>query len=201
MASDPLIHRELGAKGHLRRRELARAGARILRVSGIEALTHRAAAEQAGVPLGSTTYYFTSRDDLLEAAVEYATERSIAWIVKWSEDNSGVDLAVSLPEMLHRYLTDQHAVAAYEVELYVLAARRPELRVYTTRWTAAFIDVLAEFIPRDAAAHVAATFNGLILINVASTLPVSLSELRRILAAAMGRPADMSPPEDSESTR
>jgi DNA-binding transcriptional regulator YbjK len=188
----PLV-RVPGTKGYERRRALARAGARILRTSGIEALTHRAVAEGADIPLGSTTYYFPSRDELLVAAVEYATETSVSWLDNWGELNAGTDLAVALPAMLHRYLTDQRVVAGFEIEIYVLAARRPELRGYTTRWTAAFVDVLAEFVSRDVAAHVAATFNGLLLINVSSEHPASLEELTRVLTAAIARSPDAHP--------
>src|SRR5436190_15245629 len=54
-----------------RREQFLDAALRLIGRSGREAVTHRAVAEEAGVPLGSTTYYFDSRDDLLGQALEY----------------------------------------------------------------------------------------------------------------------------------
>ena len=42
------------------------------RGNGLAGLTHRAVADEAGVPLGSTTYYFADRNDLLVAAMHVA---------------------------------------------------------------------------------------------------------------------------------
>src|SRR2546430_15502886 len=54
-----------------RREQILEAALRGIGRSGREAVTHRAVAEEAGVRLGSTTYYFDSRDDLLGQALEH----------------------------------------------------------------------------------------------------------------------------------
>jgi|SRR5882757_4634698 len=58
-------------KGERRRHELIAAAAALLTEGGFEAIRHRAVAERAGLPLASTTYYFDSLDELIEAAVEF----------------------------------------------------------------------------------------------------------------------------------
>jgi TetR/AcrR family transcriptional regulator, regulator of biofilm formation and stress response len=179
--------RGLISKGPARRRAIAQAAARVLRNSGIEGLTHRAVAEEAGVPLGSTTYYFTSRDDLLATGVEFTTNASIRWMEQWADENADQDIAVTLPKMLHTYLTTKRDAATLDVEIYILAARRQELRVHPHRWTESFIDILARFVDRDTARQVTATVNGLILTGVASDRPASLSEMSRVLERAFGR--------------
>lgn len=85
---DPAV-RGLVSKGPARRQSIARAAVRILRVSGIEGLTHRAVAAEAQVSQGSTTYYFTSRNDLLNAAIEYSTQASIRWLQEWGRRTKG----------------------------------------------------------------------------------------------------------------
>jgi DNA-binding transcriptional regulator YbjK len=57
-------------KGERRRHELVAAAAALLTEGGFDAVRHRAVAERAGLPLASTTYYFDSLDELVEAAVE-----------------------------------------------------------------------------------------------------------------------------------
>ena len=58
-------------KGERRRYALVSAAADLLCEGGFEAVRHRAVARRAGLPLASTTYYFSSLDDLVERAVEY----------------------------------------------------------------------------------------------------------------------------------
>ena len=41
-------------------------------------MRHRAVARRAGLPLASTTYYFSSLDDLIAAAVEFIGMREAA---------------------------------------------------------------------------------------------------------------------------
>ena len=64
----------MGGKGALRQAALARAAADVLLAEGFDAVTHRAVAARAGLPLGATTYYFASRDDLLASAVALAAQ-------------------------------------------------------------------------------------------------------------------------------
>jgi DNA-binding transcriptional regulator YbjK len=59
-------------KGRARRTSIVQAAADLLTDGGPPAVTHRAVASRAGVPLGSTTYYFADRDELLAAAIERA---------------------------------------------------------------------------------------------------------------------------------
>lgn len=57
------------ARGRERRAAIAAAAGRVLIRDGVAALTHRRVAEEAGVPLGSTTYYFADRPELVRVAV------------------------------------------------------------------------------------------------------------------------------------
>lgn len=58
-------------KGERRRYALVSAAAELLGEGGFEAVRHRAVARRAGLPLASTTYYFSSLDDLIARAVEH----------------------------------------------------------------------------------------------------------------------------------
>jgi len=51
--------------GERKRARILDASVRAFGTGGASAVTHRAVAKLAHVPLGSTTYYFTDRDDLL----------------------------------------------------------------------------------------------------------------------------------------
>lgn len=61
-----------------RRETLLDAAVRVLGGRGMRALTHRAVDAEAGVPVGSTANYFSTREALLEAVVESVSERERA---------------------------------------------------------------------------------------------------------------------------
>jgi DNA-binding transcriptional regulator YbjK len=62
-------------KGERRRYALVSAAAELLCEGGFDAVRHRAVAQRAGLPLASTTYYFSSLDDLIAKAVEHVGSR------------------------------------------------------------------------------------------------------------------------------
>lgn len=51
---------------------------RILSGAGLAAVTHRAVAREAGVPLAATTYYFSSKDELVTEALAIFVGEEIA---------------------------------------------------------------------------------------------------------------------------
>jgi DNA-binding transcriptional regulator YbjK len=66
-----LVTAAVTPKGERRRYALVSAAAELLAEGGFEAVRHRAVARRAGLPLASTTYYFSSLDDLIARAVEH----------------------------------------------------------------------------------------------------------------------------------
>jgi AcrR family transcriptional regulator len=59
---------------HERRRQLAQAACRLVGAGGLEALTTRAVAREAGWSTGVLAHYFNSRDDLVAAAFRLVAE-------------------------------------------------------------------------------------------------------------------------------
>ncbi|MDZ7883769.1 MAG: TetR family transcriptional regulator [Mycobacterium sp.] len=47
-------------------------------LKGIDALTHRAVAQAAGVSLSSTTYHYASREDIIAAAFRHTVATELA---------------------------------------------------------------------------------------------------------------------------
>ncbi|HEX6382829.1 MAG TPA: TetR family transcriptional regulator, partial [Acidimicrobiia bacterium] len=61
-----------------RREALLRAAIELLGETGVRSVTHRAVAERAGVPLASTTYYFSSVKELVEEALKLHVAERVA---------------------------------------------------------------------------------------------------------------------------
>src|SRR3954447_7153295 len=123
-----------------RREQILQAALRVIGRSGRQAVTHRAVAEEAGVPLGSTTYYFDSRDDLLRQALEHVAASEVERYRELGDELRRVEtpdeLADSLIDGLVEAAEDRIAYIA-EYEIWLEAGRRPELREAAEAWGAA----------------------------------------------------------------
>ena len=111
------------------------AAAELLCEGGFDAVRHRAVARRAGLPLASTTYYFSSLDDLLVHAVEYAgmkaTEKLRARVAVLPRRRRGVEATADvLVDVLlddgPPAETSEELISRYEI--YVACARHSWLR-------------------------------------------------------------------------
>lgn len=154
-----------------RREQILDATLRLIGRSGRQAVTHRAVAEEAGVPLGSTTYYFDSRDDLLGQALEHVSALEVDRYDGLAEElrqlNTPTELADRLLSELVSAAQDRTAYIA-EYELWLEAGRRPELREAAQSWCDAeqravsgALEHLGSTDPRADASIVVATLDGL----------------------------------------
>ena len=154
-----------------RREQILDATLRVIGREGRDAVTHRAVAEEAGVPLGSTTYYFDSRDDLLGQALEQVAAQEVERYARLGEElrsvGSGKELADRLISELVAAAEDRVAYIA-EYELWLEAGRRPDLREAAQSWCnaeqgaiAAALRELGSSDPRADASIVVATLDGL----------------------------------------
>jgi DNA-binding transcriptional regulator YbjK len=142
-------------KGERRRYALVSAAAELLREGGFEAVRHRAVARRAGLPLASTTYYFSSLDELIASAVAHIGMLEVAQlraeVAALSRRRRGpettADLLVDLlvgSESDH--LTEQ-LISRYE--RYIACARQPALRDIQRRNLHHRIDAISEVIERS----------------------------------------------------
>jgi TetR/AcrR family transcriptional regulator, regulator of biofilm formation and stress response len=190
-------HRE---RGRQRREALLRAALDVIGARGVRGTTHRAVAEAAGMPVATTTYYFSSLDDLLESALRLFVDDEIARLRRLGEALGGAEGTVGeVVEAVARELVrvkahaTPHAVAQFE--LYVEASRRPALRDAVAGCLAAYRE-LAEGLLRAAgcpdaevlAPVVVALTDGLGIHDVAVGEPGrearTVDGLRRLLRAS-----------------
>jgi AcrR family transcriptional regulator len=116
------------ARGHERVEQILRATLDVVARDGVAAVTHRSVAETAGVPLGSLTYYFASKQELLRDAlllhVHQDTERlstlAAQLIASGAQGEEVVEAFAELLESIHGDIA--------QFELYLEAARDPGLR-------------------------------------------------------------------------
>jgi DNA-binding transcriptional regulator YbjK len=169
-----------------RRAEIADAAIATLARAGMRGLTHRAVDRAAGLPEGSASYYFRTRQALLQATVERLTELDIAEMPALP----GQDLdasAAAAASLIERWLTSGRERHLARYELTLEATRRPELRKTLAASGAAIRAVAARQLagagisdPERRAANFVAFLDGLILHQIAGagTRELTSADLR-----------------------
>ncbi len=128
---------------------------RLIGREGVDGVTHRAVAREAGVSLSSTTYHYASRDEIVSEALRHVADQEIERIARDAEALAGGHADVpSIARALTAWLAEQvrgdelvRVRAGYHLQLE--AARRPELRAIHVAWGQA-VQGLAERVLRAA---------------------------------------------------
>jgi DNA-binding transcriptional regulator YbjK len=110
-----------------RRTRLADAAITTLAREGSRGLTHRAVDRTAGVPEGSTSYYFRTRLDLLRAIVRRMSDLDTASVPVLAHAD-GEEFEEAFTAAVHRLVTDGRDRQLARYELTLESTRRPELR-------------------------------------------------------------------------
>jgi DNA-binding transcriptional regulator YbjK len=128
-----------------RRGAILEATIRIVTSEGLGAVTHRAVAKEAGVPLAATTYYFRSKDELIGEALDILVADEINRLTARARElgdeiRSPRAAAAAVAEVLFPD-TDAAGSQLAKLELYLEAARRPGLHETAAHWQRAFTEL------------------------------------------------------------
>jgi DNA-binding transcriptional regulator YbjK len=119
-----------------RRIALLDAAVSLLGREGPRGLTHRAVDARAGVAEGSTSYYFRTRAELVDAVLEHLADLEHERIAQLTLDPDAPSTMLARLTDVDRELT----IARFELLLEI--ARNPELRPLLERGRAATLDAL-----------------------------------------------------------
>lgn len=170
-------------RGAARREAILRATIAVVGELGPGALTHRAVAERAGVPLSATTYYFASKEELFQQAVALAATEEVKRLEQLvldlaPRDLSPIDWAREVSAALWEDIEAEPARPVAFYEFVLEAARRPALRAEVARWELAQLRLAEVGLraagssdPETDAMLVVATITGLVLAQLGSPQP------------------------------
>ncbi|ONI89345.1 TetR family transcriptional regulator [Actinosynnema sp. ALI-1.44] len=170
-----------------RRRAITQAAADLL-VEGGD-LTHRRVADRAGVPLGSTTYYFADLGELREAALNLLAEGLDEAFAETRQQTAEADGDPDvLASQLYDYLCDRDRLRA-DAALQGAALQRPELRHLERRWADNMAELLSAWTSPINARLVAAFVDGVGVHALLHDEPLDRAALSRAITALMRLPA------------
>jgi DNA-binding transcriptional regulator YbjK len=171
------------ARGDVSRQALLDATLRVLERSGPQGVTHRIVAADAGVSTQAVRYHFGSIDELYVCAIQEATSHWPTLMHAAKTGSTARDLAtVLVGEAMHN-----RSRLVAEVELYLYAARRPQLRAAATAWADAIADLFPDL---DELTHrsLVAAIDGLCLQLLIAETPLSVDFVTEVLERALQTP-------------
>ncbi|HEU5160742.1 MAG TPA: TetR family transcriptional regulator [Streptosporangiaceae bacterium] len=204
-------------RGRRRRDTLLDAAVELLGEGGFDAVSHRAVADRARLPLAATTYYFRSRDDLIAAAFELMVDRDLAVtrerftarirrLGAAAGDRPAPAGGAAAPRMSARAAAEALAAALLPRdeterlrhlalwELYLRAGRDPALRPLARAWTDRCRATTAELLriagyPAGPAAVtlLGAAADGLTIEAVVEARPNAVQSMVEIMSHALDR--------------
>lgn len=183
-------------KGEIRRTMIADTTIEILATQGSRGLTHRAVDAAAGLPEGSTSYYFRSRGSLLIAAAERLAQLDLASDGD-SEPELGARGAMSMhglcdlfARLVHEQATTHRRRTLARYELSLEAAHNPDVAAVMAELGSRFTEVAAGMLdsldtrdPAGDARALIATCAGLVFEStVGGQQPYTDEEIRTVIA-------------------
>lgn len=179
-------------KGERRKQALIEAAANQLEELGLDAVTHRAVARRAGLPLASTTYYFATRDEVLLAALDHSGQRELDQLGRSAASDAPVprqarELAGHLAMIVAGGPAGSRRIPA-RVERMVAVVRRPALRPHAQRYQDAEAAILVDVLDRagrvatvDSLRTLRALLDGIVLEALISGAP----DAERVVAGSL----------------
>ncbi|WP_158847000.1 TetR/AcrR family transcriptional regulator [Saccharothrix deserti] len=161
-----------------RQQQVLDAAIRVLGTGGMRQLTHRAVDTEAGLPQGSTSNHFRTRDALITAVLGRLLERETAlWTTLAADVATPEAFARAVGELI-RHLAEDRVMTLARHALFVEVAQRPELRADVDKahreiagWALPLIADLGATDPPADLALLLAVIDGLLANHLANPGP------------------------------
>ena len=189
-AADDHVHvRPRRAHGRRKLGQILDASVQVFGAGGSAGVTHRAVAKAAGVPLGSTTYYFRDRADLLAQTMAHAKAAEAVRLAAVLEGFSGEPTVEAAADLLTEMFFDKTtADPLYDLalfEMFMEATRNPQVRAETQEWSRMIAELTDRVlpptnpsVPRSWAVQIVASLVDGLMLEAVSNAELSVADLR-----------------------
>ncbi|MEW1975646.1 TetR family transcriptional regulator [Microbacterium profundi] len=170
----------------MRRLAIVTAAAELITEVGVDAITHRMVAARADVPLGATTQYFDTLDDLRDAALQLLASHVGERMAQIREviTEHGATPAL-LAELIHTALADEASVQA-DRAVVTAAVHDPRLRALARNWSEELVGIFAPVHGADRAEAAAVFIDGVLWHAQIHERPLEQHLIQSALADILG---------------
>jgi DNA-binding transcriptional regulator YbjK len=169
-----------------RRAAIVAATAELITEVGVDAITHRMVAARADVPLGATTQYFATLDELRDAALQllaaHMTERTNQMRDELAKQ--GASSAV-ITELVVEGLADARAMHV-DRAIVTAAIHDPKLREMAAGWSEQIVEVLEPKYGRERACAATIFIDGILSRTMVTGSLISPNIIQAALADLLG---------------
>ncbi len=145
-----------------RRARIIAAALDVIAEVGVAGASHRKIAARANVPLGSMTYHFADMDEVLRVSFQKFADTIATRYENWFRNAETADEArAAVVGLIHADLLESQRELVLTIELYTLAARKPEFRTLTADWMARSRRALRRFFDEPTTHMLDALIEGL----------------------------------------
>lgn len=146
------------------RLRLVEATHQVVATSGVPAITFRSVAKAAGVSLGTVSYHFADKVELMQAAIGYSRDRFRSRCsASWSRARAGQDLVGCLADLTELLTLKTRDELLVDYELFLAAFDHAATKPLAVDWSQDVFDDIAQFTTASKARLVAYFFEGLCL--------------------------------------
>lgn len=175
-----------------RRQAIVAAAAELIVEVGVDAITHRMVAARADVPLGATTQYFDTLDDVRDAALQLLVAHVDEQMTITREALAAQGASAhTIATLVHAGLVDARAMRA-DRAVVTAAVHDPRLREMARTWSAQIVDLLEPTHGVERARAAAVFIDGLLWHAQLNDEPLPVTTIETALAAIFGEPAPAS---------
>lgn len=171
-----------------RRREIIAAASELIVEVGADAITHRMVAARAGLPLGATTQYFDTLDDLRAVALRALADEVDARLegVRLTLADRGVGAAV-IADLIAEGLDDHRAVQA-DRAVVTAAVHDPRLRELARHLSDQLVGFLEPVYGTDRALAAMIFIDGVMWSTQIRDTPLDRAFIETVLTRILGVP-------------
>ncbi|HWH25769.1 MAG TPA: TetR family transcriptional regulator [Pseudolysinimonas sp.] len=170
-----------------RRERIIAAAQTVLERDGLAMFTHRAVAAEADVQIGSLSYYFASKEDLLSAVLESSVVRGVTQLTTQLEElDAGSDLVGALTETMRGLVTQNAEYLLMSYEMFVAVRRRPQLSHLAARWPSIEYSAILAYTNPTTARILTDVFEGMLVQFVMFGREFRDDEVREALQRVIG---------------
>lgn len=171
-------------RGDASRRAILAAAAQVIVTDGVDALTHRSAAEAAGVPLARVSYHYPKIDDLIVAATTQFLEAFDDRLLELAEGarDGRRSMVEACTDFLHELVTDRSREFLATLEVRLALHRRGRV-VDDER----VVGIIESFGADEATAvSIISSMFGFAVLAASSPTPVTRAQVRTHVRSILG---------------
>ena len=152
MTIRPATHR---ASGRARRAALLDAAVEVIAEQGVAGATHRSIAARAGMSTSTTSYFFSSLDQLIAAALHVVGERIVQRVDAVTAQVADAELGPreAIDQFVDAVMSEPEPDTVAQFEIYLECRRRPQLQPTAHRIMASIERGAAESLRALGVAH------------------------------------------------